>query len=69
MLENEIRGFYFNLVKDEKSNTFKLDFTRPLYLKYTSLGFATENHKLVGILKDYEKRGFMNWTKNPLEVK
>lgn len=65
---NEVRGFYFNLVEDEKSNTFKLDFTRPLYLKYTSLGFATENHKLVGILKNCEKSGFMNWTKNPLEV-
>ena len=65
---NEVRGFYFNLVKDEKSNTFKLDFTRSLYLKYTSLGFATENHKLVGILKNCEKSGFMNWTENPLEV-
>ena len=65
---NEVRGFYFNLVKDEKSNTFKLDFTRPLYLRYTSLGFAPWNHKLVGILKNCEKSGFMNWTENPLEV-
>ena len=71
---NEVRGFYFNLVKDEKSNTFKLwgskkYTTRPLHLKYTMVGFGTENHKLVGILKDYGKGGFMNWTKNPLEVK
>ena len=42
--------------------------TGPLYLKYTSLGFATENNKLVGILKNYETSGFMNWTNNPFEV-
>lgn len=71
---NEVRGFYFNLLKDEKSNTFKLmapndkSFRRGLHLKYTSLGFATENNKLVGILKNYETSGFMNWTNNPFEV-
>tara|TARA_R110002110_G_scaffold184505_2_gene391236 strand:+ start:306 stop:815 length:510 start_codon:yes stop_codon:yes gene_type:complete len=72
-LATPLRGFYFNLVKGEKSNTFKFD-TKALVaqvegISWTSQGLDVKNYELVGILKYNAKNEFMNWTKNPLEVK